>query len=145
MDKHLVEWRTVSNICGSIVERLKDSYPDILDYSIIGLSRGGLVPSVIMSNMLNVRKVYSIGVMSYDGQDKKKLQIYQIPALESLQKILLVDDISDSGDSFNEIRDMLPDKEIRTVSLFVKDKTNHIPDVYGNRVARDTWVVFPWE
>jgi len=145
MDKHLVRWRTVSIICGKIVEKLKDRYPNILDYSIIGLSRGGLVPSVIISNMLNIRKVYSIGLMSYEGEEKKDLQLYQIPVLEGLQKILLIDDISDSGDSFNQIKDMLPGKEIRTASLFVKDQTKHIPDAYGKKVARDTWVVFPWE
>lgn len=135
----------MSNICGKIVEKLKNAYPNILDYSIIGLSRGGLVPSIIMSNMLNIRRVYSIGIMSYDGEEKKELQIYQIPALENIHKILLIDDISDSGDSFNQIRDMLPGKEVRTASLFVKDKTNHIPDAYGKRVAKDTWIVFPWE
>jgi hypoxanthine phosphoribosyltransferase len=62
MDKKVITWRGTISLCGRIVKKLKDKYPNILDHKIIGLSRGGLIPAVIISNMLNIRKVYSLGL-----------------------------------------------------------------------------------
>ena len=62
MEKTKITWRGIMSLCTKIVKRLKDRYPNVLDYEILGLSRGGLIPSVIISNMLNIRKVYSVGL-----------------------------------------------------------------------------------
>lgn len=145
MEKTIVSWRKISNMCASIVQQLKDKYPNALDYNIIGLSRGGLVPSVIISNLLNIRKVYALGLRSYKDQQKTDAEIYQVPDLASMQKIILIDDISDTGESFKQISEMLVGKEVITVSLFLKDKTVFVPNIYAKKVKNDSWVVFPWE
>ena len=146
MEKTIVSWRSIMSLCTEIVEELKDRYPNILDYEIVGLSRGGLVPSVIISNMLNIRKVYSIGLRTYADQEKaNNAELYQVPDISSMQKILLIDDISDSGDSFISINEMLVNKEVVTASLFLKKKTKFIPDVYAKKAKDESWVVFPWE
>jgi len=133
-------------LCTKIVKELKDKYPNILDYEIVGLSRGGLVPSDIISNMLNIRKVYSIGLRTYADQEKaNNAELYQVPDISSMQKILLIDDISDSGDSFISIKEMLVNKEVVTASLFLKKRTKFVPDVYTKKAKDESWVVFPWE
>lgn len=145
MEKTIVTWRKAMTICTKLVEKLKDKYPNVLDYNIIGLSRGGLIPAVIMSNMLNIRKVYALGLRSYKDQEKSDTEIYQVPDLVSMSKIILIDDISDTGESFKQINEMLVGKEVITVSMFLKDKTKFIPNVYGRKVKNEHWVVFPWE
>lgn len=146
MEKTIVSWRSIVSLCTKIVEELKDRYPNILDYEIVGLSRGGLIPSVIISNMLNIRKVYSIGLRTYADHEKaSNAEIYQVPDISSMQKILLIDDISDSGDSFISIKEMLVNKEVATVSLFLKKRTKFIPDVYAKKAKDASWIVFPWE
>lgn len=143
--KTIVSWRNLNNLCNKIVKQLKDKFPNITDYNIIGLSRGGLVPSVVISNILNIRKVYSLGLKSYNETNKEKVEIYQIPDISNMEKILLIDDISDTGESFNLSKEMMLNKEVVTVSLYVKKGTKFMPDVYGKSVLNDVWVVFPWE
>ena len=134
------------SLCSRIVRELKDRYPNTLDYEIVGLSRGGLIPSVIISNMLNIRKVYSIGLRTYADQEKaSNAEVYQVPDISSMQKILLIDDISDSGDSFISIKKMLENKDVVTASLFLKKRTKFIPDVYAKKAKDESWIVFPWE
>jgi hypoxanthine phosphoribosyltransferase len=145
MDKKVITWRGTISLCGRIVKKLKDKYPNILDYKIIGLSRGGLIPAVIISNMLNIRKVYSLGLKSYEEERQGEVEIYQVPEISTMDRILLIDDISDSGTSFKLTKDMLIDKEVITASLFLKHKTAFKPNVYGKIVPDDLWVVFPWE
>jgi xanthine phosphoribosyltransferase len=145
MEKTIVTWRNIMSMCSKIVEQLKDIYPNIVDYDIMGLSRGGLVPSVIISNMLNIRKVYSVGLKTYTEQEKTTAELYQVPDLSSMNKILLVDDISDTGESFLQTKEMLVNKEVVTASLFLKNKTKFIPDIVARKANNDSWVVFPWE
>ena len=132
MDKKIIKWREIVSLCGKVVSKLKDNHPDILDYRIMGITRGGLIPAVIISNMLNIRKVYS-------------LEIYQVPEMSSIEKVLLIDDISDSGTTLKLTSEMMSGKEVVTASLFLKHKTTFTPNVYGTVVPDDLWVVFPWE
>lgn len=145
MDKKIVTWRGTISLCNKIVKKLKDKYPNILDYKIIGLSRGGLIPAVIISNMLNIRKVYALGLKSYEEERQGEVEVYQVPEISTMDKILLIDDISDSGESFKLTNEMLVGKDVVTVSLFLKHKTAFKPNVYGKAVPDEQWVVFPWE
>ena len=145
MDKTVVTWRRIMSLCRGIVAKLKDAYPNVSDCSIIALSRGGLVPGVIIGNMLNIRKVHALGMRSYAEQEKTQTEIYQVPDIASMRRILLIDDISDTGESFAQTQDMLVHKEVITVSLFLKDKTKFVPHVFGKKVKNEQWVVFPWE
>jgi hypoxanthine phosphoribosyltransferase len=89
--------------------------------------------------------VYSLGLKSYEEERQGEVEIYQVPEISTMDRILLIDDISDSGTSFKLTKDMLIDKEVITASLFLKHKTAFKPNVYGKIVPDDLWVVFPWE
>lgn len=125
---------------------------------IIGLSRGGLPPACIMANTLGIRRLYSVGVASYNQGDEAEdvageIQMYQrIPANDSEinrdSVVLVVDDISDRGHTLNYVKDnLLSNFECKhiTASVFVKPKTAHLPDIYHKTVPDDQWIVFPWE
>ena len=133
------------SLCNKIALELKNKYPNILDYEILGLSRGGLVPSVIISNILNIRKVYTLGLKSYNNEEKSEFEIYQVPELSPIKNVLIIDDISDTGDSFKAVADILGAKNIVTASIFLKNKSAFKPNIYGKIVKDDVWVVFPWE
>jgi len=145
LEKTIITWRGVSTLCNKLVKELKDKFPNITDFEIIGLSRGGLIPSVIISNLLNIRKVYSLGLKSYTQEEKDHFEIYQIPEISSMDKILLIDDISDTGDSFAAAKEIMVGKTVVTASLTLKNKTKFKPDVYGRVIKDNIWVVFPWE
>ena len=77
--KTLYTWHDIYPRCEKIAKELKEKYTDIMDYEIVGISRGGLVPAVIISNLLGTRKVFSLGLKTYKEQEKDNAEIYQIP------------------------------------------------------------------
>lgn len=143
--KTLYTWHDIHQRCEKIVKELKERYTDITDYEIVGVSRGGLVPAVVISNLLGIRKVYSLGLKTYKDQEKDSAEIYQVPYLADSNKILLIDDISDTGESFIIVKKLYSHKQLVTVSVYMKQKTKFVPDIVGESVDNNTWVVFPWE
>lgn len=123
--------------------------------SIIGLSRGGLIPATIIAQMLNVNNVYSIGLKSYgeDGSYKTRLKtpnMYQDLTwanVRSMNKcdgsVLIVDDISDEGVTMIHVSSKYKLNNKRCATLFIKNKTSFIPRYYSK--STDEWIVFPWE
>lgn len=143
--KTLYTWNDVHQRCKKIVKELKGRYTDITDYEIVGISRGGLVPAVVISNLLGIRKVYSLGLKTYEDQTRNSAEIYQVPDLADSNKILLVDDISDTGESFIIVKKLYSHKQLVTVSVYMKQKTKFVPDIVGENIDNNNWVVFPWE
>ena len=103
------------------------------------------MPAVVISNLLGIRKVYSLGLKTYKDQEKDSAEIYQVPYLADSNKILLIDDISDTGESFIIVKKLYSHKQLVTVSVYMKQKTKFVPDIVGESVDNNTWVVFPWE
>lgn len=142
-------WKYIHRACDSIVRSYDHNPPD----KIIGLSRGGWVPAVILANLMGVREVLSMGVASYDGNKQGEMRMYQrlpvnCPVLNNRQRVLIVDDISDKGDTLKHVIDNISTTYnviVETATVFYKPRTNHKPDYYHKMVPDDQWVVFPWE
>ena len=68
---------------------------------------------------------------------------------QETQKILVVDDICDTGNTFKILKELYRDKykdiNVEFASLFTKDKSSHLVDYYGLSVADSIWLDFPWE
>lgn len=94
---------------------------------VTGVPRGGLVPAVMLSHYMN-----------------KKFKSYNevIEMTNNIrQKVLVVDDISDSGETLYKAETF----GFQTATLTVRHSTIFIPDFYGERIEDDRWLVFPWE
>ncbi|MGV8085126.1 MAG: phosphoribosyltransferase [Candidatus Bilamarchaeum sp.] len=140
-----INWEIVykysSDVCLSI---RKDKFkPD----AIVALSRGGLVPSRIFSDLLNVGSILVLGLKSYDKDNKQsQIQITQeITNNLKGQKILLVDDVSDSGNSLIFAMDYLSKKgaSARSATLHYKPDSKFKPDYFAQTTK--SWVCYPWE
>jgi len=145
MVRKVLSWNTVYKYCGFIVNQLKDQIPGIEKYEILGLSRGGLIPAVIISNLLNIRRVYSLGLQSYSDQKQDHFEVYQIPELSTFKNVLVIDDIADTGNSFYAIKEMITNCNLVFTPLILKKKCKFLPKASGKIVSSETWVVFPWE
>jgi hypoxanthine phosphoribosyltransferase len=153
-DKLLVTWEEIVSICETICKDLTEE-GDTNITSIIGISRGGLIPATIIAQMLNVKNVYSVGVRSYMDNGRydtrlKEPMIYQDITNSQIKSInknegitLLVDDISDQGTTLKYIANRYKFDNCRCVSLFMKASTCFIPRYRG--VISMKWIVFPWE
>lgn len=141
-------WADVEQGVNIIINRIGNKKYDY----VIGVANGGLIPATLIAKRLKL-KTMSVGLESYDGKDFKNVTLWseinkRIYILQQHGLCLLVDDISDSGKSFNYIKNAyLKNQEILcdTASLVVKPKTTFMPDYFAMNVHTDTWVKFPWE
>ena len=96
--------------------------------TITTLSRGGLVPSRLLADHLGIKKILV---------DKNKIS----------SDSLFVDDIFDTGDTFNKIISKVdnPSKLI-FVTLFAR-RGKQFPKqlIYAKKTDNSTYVVFPWD
>ena len=126
------------------IKNLKLDIPDC----IVAIARGGLTFAHHLAEKFNIREVFTINAISYDKTKKlNKIDIFNIPDLKNFKNILIVDDISDSGDTFIEVLKILkekyPHKNYKTISIFYKPSSKFKPDFYFHKT--NEWINFFWE
>jgi len=165
--KHYYSWTDVERMCVSIVTQMyKDNWKP--DY-IVGITRGGNVPATIISNMTGIR-CESFKVSLRDGESGKTGDSMLWMSEDAFgyetepKKILIVDDINDTGATFNWITkdwqaSCLPDdpkwnrvwgNNVKFATLTDNLASESInPIAYTcheiNKAEEDVWLVYPWE
>jgi hypoxanthine phosphoribosyltransferase len=154
-----LNWQDIQHLVQEIARQIQTSgwKPDI----VIGVDRGGLVPSVMLSHYLGIPHE-SIKVSLRDNVSTESLLWAPEMALEG-KNILLVDDINDSGATQAWIRKDWADSvagvdpcfddnfwhdEIRWASLVDNEASVETSDFTGmsvNKMEQDVWIDFPWE
>lgn len=139
-----------NQICDMLVEladkiQAEGFKPEI----IVGISRGGWLPARVLSDFLEMPYITSVSAEFYVGiyETNHEPRLTQpIPVSVFDKKILLVDDVTDTGKSTALIRDYLyreGAKEIKILALYCKPWSTVKPD-FHNKETSD-WIVFPWE
>ena len=121
---------------------------------IVGLNRGGLVTSVLLSHITKTKHGV-VSIESYQGKKKTgrhKLDYHvsMIGRLNSKTKVLMVDDISDTGESLREIIKVMAKlgcspKNIDTATLYYKSRSCFEPTYHARHAPDEDWIAFPWE
>jgi len=117
--------------------------------AIVAITRGGLVPAAIVARELNIRVVESVAVKSYDHQSQGGVKVLKPISEQILDlaknggKILIVDDLVDTGATARAVREMLPGAHFATV--YAKPKGREMVDTFITEVSQDTWIFFPWD
>jgi xanthine phosphoribosyltransferase len=117
--------------------------------AVIAIARGGLVPAAIVARELNIRTIESVAVKSYDHQAQGEIRILKGIAGDLLErarkggKMLIVDDLVDTGATARIVRDMLPGAHFATV--YAKPQGREMVDTFVTEVSQDTWIFFPWD
>ena len=113
---------------------------------IVGLSRGGLTPGVMLSHWF--KKPFKSVASAL--RDFPEWEDY-LPRPTD-KRVLIVDDICDSGETFHKIKDHLAKNangvDVRFATLWWNNECNFEPTYYVKEIAKDstnTWVHFPWE
>ena len=119
--------------------------PDI----IVGVSRGGWPPARVMSDLLENPKLANVTTEFYVGvaETKGKPVITQ-PVSVSVKgkKVLVVDDVADTGESLRLVRSHLEEQgatEVKIATIYYKPWSVIIPDYYEKETS--SWIIFPWE
>ncbi|HCU67104.1 MAG TPA: xanthine phosphoribosyltransferase [Rheinheimera sp.] len=111
--------------------------------SIVAVSRGGLVPAAILARELNIRVVDSICVSSYDHDQQRELKILKDAALKDSPKLLIVDDLVDTGETAKALREHFP--QACFVTVYAKPQGKPLVDKYITDIEQDTWIQLPWD
>ena len=144
MLKKYYDYDTFVQDCKSISQTLNNKNHD----TIIAIARGGVTFGHFLSSLLDIRKLYTINAISYNDTTKmNSITISNIPDLSNSSKVLIADDIIDSGDTMAEIVKILQEKypkvEFETVALFYK-KDAKVQPTYQTKIA-NCWIEFFWE
>ena len=115
--------------------------------AIVTLSRGGLSLAQFIAYRLEVRDVFSIRAIAYNGQKQlEEVKILDMPNLSNFNNILIVDDIIDSGKTIKTLLDFLKQKYNKNyyiASIYYKNSAIIKPDFFC-KIATN-WVEFFWE
>ena len=148
--KYWYDWkemrRDVNTLCRDITLAKFD--PQV----IVGISRGGLLPGVMMSHWL--QKPFK----------PVKASLRDFPEWEDYlpkktdERVLIVDDICDSGETFTRMKSYIKGPrlnqplelptEVRFASLWWNNECDFEPHYYAQECAKDSediWIHFPWE
>jgi xanthine phosphoribosyltransferase len=115
---------------------------------ILGIARGGMTLAHFLSYRLNVRNVATLQAKLYEGHIRYEgVSVGDIPELSHYKKVLIVDEIVDSGKTMAKIKDILawryPEIEFRSVVLYQKPTAIVKADFFLHEA--DVWVDFFWE
>ena len=144
-----VSWDQFHRDCKALAWRLSGKNGEWK--AIVAITRGGLVPAAIIARELGIRKIETVCIASYhDYQDQGELDVIKGIAQSLLDEtggtgegVLVVDDLTETGKTALQVRQMLPKAHIATV--YAKPKGVPMADTFVTEVSQDTWIYFPWD
>ena len=157
-EKLIVSWEEYTNTVEKLAVQIDNSgyKPTIL----IGIMRGAGLCIDLLSRIWKMKTGY-LSVQSYSGkgmEDKQgKLmfarEISSLANEKDFNKVLLIDDLSDTGLTLNKSIEWLKDygpiknyiKEVKTACLWKKKSSTFEPDFCSVRLNSDPWIVQPTE
>lgn len=122
----------------------KEFAPDAL----LAVARGGMSLGHSLAVALKTRNLFSLNSIHYNETKKLDyIEIFNIPDLNPYKKILIIDDIVDSGESLVTIKKKLQDKfphiQLKIATIFYKKTALLEPD-FKLKEAKE-WVEFYWD
>lgn len=155
-DRENLTWQGFGDACRQIAEQIADSgwMPDL----IVAIARGGMLPAGAISYALGVKANAAINVEFYTGVGKTMLEpeilepYMDISSLEG-KRVLIVDDVADSGKTLKLIMDLIAKEglsmgsdttkvDARSATIYLKPTSIIKPDYVFKQT--DKWINFPW-
>ena len=126
--KIFLSWKWVDEQLNAIGEQI-DTFHNLGHEVkfVAGIPRGGLIPAIMISHR------YGLKFLDYT-------YACNLPQ-KTKEQILVVDDISDSGETLKEAVTL----GFKTATLAVRKGTETFPTFSGSYITSDEWLVFPWE
>jgi uncharacterized protein len=148
MIKQHLTWTQIEDLAIRLADRLPTGY-DVM----LVITRGGMVPACIISERLNLRNIMVAAVMFYTEREHTldKPIFLQFPAdpLLNGKRVLVVDDVWDSGRTIMAVRERVLDAGGIPETAVLHYKPTHTtysnirPDYHVDET--DAWIVYPWD
>lgn len=138
--KEFYSWEQIEGMTQDILRQTRDKQFD----AVVGLTRGGLTPAVLVSQYLDI-PMHTLKISLRDHQEQESLAV-----LDKLsnQKVLVIDDINDTGATINYIKENWTLNNV-TYAVLINNEASDADVDYSsvdiNKREDDVWIVFPWE
>jgi uncharacterized protein len=146
----LVTWDEIAQWTETVARKITETgfRPTV----VIGLTRGGWVPARLICDHLKVKKLYAVKTEHWGvtaNQDGKALLTQELSIDVANENVLIVDDITDTGESLilalGHLMKMKP-RELKSGTLLHIAHSKIQPDFFCVHVPKEewTWFIFPW-
>ena len=144
----IIGWNEIDALVSRLAQQMHAAgfQPDL----IVAIARGGFVPARLLADHLDVFDMDSMKIEHYRGVRKgpdARLR-YPLAAEVTGRRILVVDDVSDSGETFElalaHIREKGTPSELRTAAMHHKETSSYRPDFHAGRLESWRWLIYPW-
>ncbi len=105
---------------------------------VLAITNGGIAPARLIARELDLNHIQFIPIRN------KKLYVEEMLPLIKGGKYLIVDDIYDSGDTFNKVFDVVKEFDYDFAFLMTRYKDSNVRLV-AKALNHEKYVVFPWE
>ncbi|MDU0968520.1 MAG: phosphoribosyltransferase [Actinomycetaceae bacterium] len=160
-DREILTWQGFGAGIRSLALQIHDSgwMPDL----VVAVARGGLLPAGALSYALGVKACGTMNVEFYTDIEETLPEPVLIPPLMDVsalegKRVLVVDDVADSGKTLDLVMQMVRDQgiptgdpaggamvqvsEARSCCIYVKSRSVIMPDYVLKHT--DKWINFPW-
>lgn len=137
-------YETFVNDVKTLIDQTRTFEPDAL----LAIARGGLTLAHAYALATDNRNLFTVNSVLYDGDVKRShAKLTNIPDLSGMKRVLILDDIVDSGETLKGILRVLheryPNTDFKSASLYYKRDSDIQPD-FSLHEATD-WIDFFWE
>jgi hypoxanthine phosphoribosyltransferase len=144
----LVTWEEQYRLARVLAGKIRSSgfRPDI----VIAIGRGGYVPARILCDLLLLSRLTSVKAEHWGTPaEKGERAVIRFPLCTDIQgdRALIVDDVTDTGDTIEAVLDYVKDlgpAEVRTAVLQHKEVSGFVPDYFAEVCPVWRWIVYPW-
>jgi len=144
----LITWNAVYRLSRTLAGKIRDAgfQPDV----IVAIARGGYVPARILCDLLDIGALTSFRIEHYTaGAHRERSALIRYPLAVDLRglNVLVVDDVSDTGDTLELALRHVTERgaaAIKVAVLHHKTASSFRPDFFAARVVKWRWIIYPW-
>jgi hypothetical protein len=145
--REVLDWSTYGRAVRDLAQLVADAgyRPDI----ILAIARGGLFAAGSLGYALSVKNIYVMNVEFYTGVDERlDVPVMLPPYLELADvadsRVLIADDVADTGKTLRLVRDFCEGKvaDVRCAVLYQKPHSQVDCEYVWKHTER--WINFPW-
>jgi len=139
-----ISWNDFHGLCKALAMGVQPWRPEL----ILAIGRGGYYPGTLLAHMLRVDlfPVYLTRREQNQVVRERPLWIIEPPAAVRARRVLVVDEISSSGETVRLVRDRvlsLGATEARAAALYAHSWGVEMPDYIG--LVSDALILNPWD
>lgn len=139
-----LDWAMFGELCRALALKVARDYePEI----VIGIARAGVIPAAVVSSILEC-DFFVLKISRREGDEvvRERPAIFsEVPAAVTGKRVLIVDEITTSGDTLRlalaAVRDARP-AEVRTATTFART-SGYQPNYAA--LTMEAYVIFPWD